>query len=108
MTPIQACILTILIETPVLAVWGARRWNELVVVVSANAVTNLLLNLFLWLCPFWASMPAILLPEAVVIAAEYGIFRLAFGVRRGLPAVTVAANVLSFCLGLLIQSLPRT
>lgn len=102
MTLLLACALTILIETPVLAFWGLRRGNELAVVASANAVTNLLLNLFLYLCPFWAALPAILLPEAAVTAAEYGLFRLAFGRMRGLLAVTLAANALSFGLGLLI------
>ena len=105
MTPLLACALTILIETPVLALWGARRWNELLVVASANAVTNLLLNLFLGLCPFWAALPAVLLPEAAVVAAEYGVFRLAFGRRGGLFAVTLGANVLSYTLGLLLQVL---
>ena len=103
MSPLLACALTILIETPVLALWGLRRWNELLVVASANAVTNLLLNLFLSFCPFWAVLPAILLPEAAVVASEYGVFRLAFGPKRSLFAVTLGANVLSYCLGLLIQ-----
>ena len=105
MTPLWACALTILIETPVLALWGARRWNELLVVAAANAATNLLLSLFLSGYPFWASLPAVLLPEAAVVAAEYGVFRLAFGRRRGLFAVTLGANVLSYTLGLLLQCL---
>ena len=103
MTLLLACALTILIETPFLALLGLRRRHELAVVASANAVTNLLLNLFLSVCPFWAALPAILLPELAVTAAEYGIFRLAFGQKRGLFAVTLSANALSFCLGLLIQ-----
>lgn len=106
MTPLLACALTVLLESPVLALWGLRRWNELAVVASANAVTNLLLNLFLGLCPAWAALPAVLLPEAAVVAAEYGLFRLAFGRRRGLFAVTLGANVLSYTLGLLLQALP--
>lgn len=104
MSPLLACALTVLLETPVLALWGARKWYEVLVVASANAVTNLLLNLFLGLCPAWAAIPAVLLPEAAVAAAEYGVFRLAFGRRRGLFAVTLGANVLSYCVGLLIQS----
>lgn len=102
-TLLLACALTVLIETPVLALWGLRRWNELAVVASANAVTNLLLNLFLFGFPAWAALPAVLLPEAAVTVAEYGLFRLAFGQARGLLPVTLAANALSFGLGLLLQ-----
>lgn len=103
MTPLLACALTVLIETPVLALWGLRRGNELAVVASANAVTNLLLNLFLFEFPAWAALPAVLLPEAAVTAAEYGLFRLSFGRMRGLLPVTLAANALSFGLGLLLE-----
>jgi hypothetical protein len=100
-----ACALTILVETPVFALWGVRKRDELMVVVSANAVSNLLLNLSLHFVPVLAALPVLLLPEAAVVAAEYCIFRLAFGKRRGLFAVTLGANVLSFCLGLLILPL---
>ena len=105
MRTILAVLLTVLIETPILALWGARKGDELLVVVSANVVTNLTLSLFLTLVSSAALIPVVLLPEAAVTAAEYGIFRLAFGRRRRLFAVTLAANVLSFCLGLLLWPL---
>ena len=106
MNPVWACILTVLIETPVLALWSARKGDELTVVVSVNVASNLLLNLFLSFFPAVAALPTVLLPEAVVVAAEYWVYRLAFGKRRGLLPVTAAANVLSFCLGLMICPLP--
>ena len=40
-----ACALTVLIETPFLALFGYRKRDEVVIIVCANVVTNLLLNL---------------------------------------------------------------
>ncbi|MBQ2062062.1 MAG: hypothetical protein II458_05230 [Oscillospiraceae bacterium] len=99
-----ACALTVLIETPFLALWGYRKRDELIVIVCANVVTNLLLNLLLWRVPSLYG-PAVYGLEALVVAAEFGIYRLAFGPRRGLFWLTLAANALSYGLGLLIAPL---
>ena len=45
MTLFLACALTVLIETPILVCAGYRGRDEVTVVVCANVVTNLLLNL---------------------------------------------------------------
>lgn len=96
-----ACGLTILTETPFLALWGYRGWRGTAVIVCANAFTNLLLNLcFLLGLPrtvFWIAVG-----EAAVVLAEYGIFARVFGRSRRLLLLTFLANCLSFGLGLLL------
>ena len=99
-----ACALTVLIETPFLALFGYRKRDEVIIVVCANVVTNLLLNLLLWRVPSLYG-PAVYGLEALVVAAEYGIYRLAFGPRRGLFWLTLAANALSYGLGLVLTPL---
>ena len=99
-----ACGLTVLIETPFLALWGYRKRDELIVIVCANVFTNLLLNLLLWRVPSLYG-PAVYALEAAVVTVEYGIYRLTFGARRGLFWLTLAANALSYGLGLLISPL---
>ncbi len=99
-----ACALTVLIETPFLALFGYRKRDEVIIVVCANVVTNLLLNLLLWRVPSLYG-PAVYALEALVVAVEYGVYRLAFGPRRGLFWLTLAANALSYGLGLLIGPL---
>ena len=99
-----ACALTVLIETPFLALWGYRKRDEVIIVVCANVVTNLLLNLLLWRVPSLYG-PAVYALEALVVAVEYGVYRLAFGPRCGLFWLTLAANALSYGLGLLIGPL---
>ncbi len=100
-----ACGLTVLIETPFLALWGYRKRDELIVIVCANVFTNLLLNLLLWRVPSLYVPGVIALLEAAVVAVEYGIYRLAFGARRGLFWLTLGANALSYGLGLLLAPL---
>ena len=100
MTVFLACTLTVLIETPFLALFGYRRREELAVIVCANVVTNLLLNLALMLLPLprWSVYPL----EAAVVAAEYAVYALAFGRSRRLFLLTLAANCLSYGIGLLL------
>ena len=100
-----ACLLTVLIETPFLFLWGYRRAYDLAVIVCANVFTNLLLNLALNLI-LRAGLPFlpgwIAAGELAVVAAEYGIYARAFGPSRRLLLLTLAANALSFGLGLLL------
>ena len=96
-----ACGLTVLIETPFLALWGYRKKRELAVIVCANVLTNLLLNLSFRLglpyVPIWIAAG-----ELCVVAAEYAIYTMAFGPGRRLLLLTLLANGLSFGLGLLL------
>lgn len=101
MTLLIACVLTVLIETPVFLLAGYRGRDELTVIVCANIVTNLTLNLcaaFL----FPQRGAAEYLAELVVVGAEYTAYALAFGRSRRLFLLTLAANCLSYGLGFLI------
>ena len=97
-----ACALTVMIETPFLWLFGLRGREETVIVVCANVVTNLILNLsFRLFLPY--RLPVILAAEALVVLAEYGIYAAAFGRGRRLFFLTLAANALSYGTGLLLH-----
>ena len=97
-----ACLLTVLIEAPFLAICGYRKRYDLGVIVCANVITNLLLNLTIalvfrgypggWIYPM----------EASVVAVEFMIYSSAFGRSWKLFLLTLAANCLSYGIGLLI------
>ncbi len=99
-----ACALTIAIETLffLLIGWLDRRF--LLLCVSANALTNLCLNLLILLLArlgFWHGW--LVLPlELAVVAAEYAIYAIVRPRGRKLLLLTLAANALSYTIGLLI------
>ena len=96
-----ACFLTVLIETPFLALFGWRSREELTIIICANVVTNLLLNLSLaFFLPI--TVPVIAFLESAAVLAEYAVYALAFGRSGRLFLLTLLANGLSFGLGLLI------
>ena len=106
MSLVYACVLTVLIETPFLRLFGYRGREDTVIIVCANVVTNLILNLsFQLFLPY--RVPVILAAELLVVAAEYGIYAAAFGRSRRLLLLTFAANALSFGLGELLNLLLR-
>lgn len=94
------CLLTVTLETALFALFGFRDPVSLGIVACLNAVTNLGLNLALGL--LGAAPWAIAVGEALVMAAEYVVCRLAFGPDRRLLPLTIAANVLSFSVGLML------
>ena len=94
-----ACIMTVIIETVFFRLFGWRGRTELVIVMLVNVITNVSLNLIISLLPdvygsFW-----LIILELAVVAAEYLIYRSAFGPSGRLLPVTFFANVLSFLLG---------
>ncbi|MBE6998138.1 MAG: hypothetical protein E7427_08245 [Ruminococcaceae bacterium] len=97
-----ACLLTLVIEVGFFAAVGYRDRYALTVIVCANVITNLVLNLLLWLVldssPGWW----IYLLEGLVVAAEYAIYAVAFRPGWKLLLLTLAANCLSYGLGLLV------
>jgi len=97
-----ACLLTVVIEGVFLAVLGYRSRYALTVIVCVNVVTNLLLNLCIQLLFRGAPGAWLCLMEALVVAAEYAVYAVAFGKSWKLFAFTLAANCLSYGIGLLI------
>ena len=96
-----ACALTVLIEVPFLALFGFRSRYAVTVTVCANVITNLTLNLCLrFLLP--PSLLSLACGEIAVVLAEFVLYRIAFGKKRGLFLLTLAANVLSCRLGMVI------
>ena len=95
------CALTVLIETPFLALFGYRARDELTVIVCANVLTNLLVNLSLALF-LPANAMSIFILESAAVLMEYTAYALAFGRSQRLFLLTLAANCLSFGLGLLL------
>ncbi len=96
-----ACLLTVLIETPFMAVFGFNKRDEIVVVICSNVITNLLLNLALMYCGGLHGAVIYLL-EMLVVAVEYAIYALAFGRSAKLFIAALAANALSYGIGLII------
>ena len=95
------CLVTVVIETGFFRICGFGSRDEMTVVACANVVTNLVLNLLL-LKHVCRSVSLLLPAELIVVAAEYGIFRVAFGQGRRLLLLTIAANALSFGFGLIL------
>ena len=96
-------IITVLIETPWMALWGYRKRDEILLVICVNVASNLLLNLVLVLAfPGQDTGSLIYLFEAIVVAAEYVVYAIALGRSWKLFLITLAANCLSYGLGLLI------
>ncbi len=96
-----ACLLTVVVETAFFAACGYRDRYAMTVIVCVNVVTNLLLNLFLWLVG-GAVGGWIYMLESLVVAAEYAVCAAAFHPGRKLFLLTLAANCISYGLGLLV------
>lgn len=95
------CILTVLIEGIFFRLLGFRDREDLLIIALVNVVTNLSLNLFLLLTGLW-NIPAIAFLEILVVLVEYAVYGIAFGGSRRLFFLTLAANVLSLSIGLVI------
>ena len=97
-----ACLVTVIVETALFWLAGYRSRDEILVVVCTNVITNLLLNLVLSGIFFsvWGWM--IVLGELIVIVMETAIYTFAFGRFGKVLALTIAANVLSVFIGLLL------
>ena len=105
MTLLLACALTIAFETLFFLLIGWRDRLFLLLCVSANALTNLCLNLLIALLArfgFWQGWLALPL-ELLVVAAEYAIYLIVR--KRGwkLLLLVLAANALSYSIGLLVM-----
>lgn len=97
-----ACLLTVLIEGGLFALFGYRDRFSFTVIVCANVITNLLLNLTIQIG--FSGDPGLLIypMEALVVATEAMIYMFAFGRGWRILLLTLAANCLSYGIGLLI------
>ena len=96
------CLLTVLIEGAFLALLGYRDRISLTVIICANVITNLLLNLTILFVFSGDAGALIYVMEGLVVLAEYAIYAAAFGRGWKLFFLTLAANCLSYGLGILI------
>ena len=100
-----ACILTVIIEVCWFRVFGYKRPLDLGIIALSNVVTNVALNTFLDLVPDAFDVPWLIILELLVVAAEYLIYRKAFGPSRRLLILAFFANVLSFFIGALVYNI---
>ena len=95
-----AALLTVAVETVFFAVTYRRDAAFLVLCAALNIATNLALNLLLSCLPqgelYWLIYPL----ELAVVAIEYAVYTYACGGSKKLFLLTLAANVLSYCIGL--------
>ena len=95
--------LTVAIETPFMYLLGCRKRDEVLLIICVNVVTNLLLNLGLSLGFAGRELGALIYAlEAAVVAVEYILYALAMGKSLRLFLLTLAANCLSYGIGLII------
>ena len=97
-----ACLLTVLIEGSFFTLFGRRDRFSMTVIVCANVITNLLLNLLIYFGFSGDPGSWIYAFEALVVLSEYLIYAAAFGRGWKLFLLTLAANTLSYGAGLLI------
>ena len=100
-----ACILTVIIEVGFFFLLEYRKTLDLGIIALTNVVTNVALNTFLDLVPDAFDVPWLIILELLVVAAEYLIYRKAFGPSRRLLILTFFANVLSFFIGALVYNI---
>ena len=97
-----ACLLTVVTEAVFLMCFGFRSREDLLLIAGVNIITNLLLNLALMLIYHTTGLWPVCPFEIIAAAAEYLLYSAAYGGSPRLFCLTLCANLLSFCLGLLV------
>jgi hypothetical protein len=105
MAYIKACLLTVITECAYFWLLGYRGKYKQSVIALSNVVTNLSLNTFLSFVPWMYYRPWIFIPEAIVVAVEYLIYRYAFESDKLLLFKVFLANVITYSLGVLLEAL---
>ena len=95
-----AALLTVAVETVFFAVTYRRDAAFLVLYAALNVATNLSLNLILAILTGGTAAWAVYPLEFAVVAIEYAVYAYACGGSKKLFLLTLAANVLSYCIGL--------
>lgn len=93
-------LLTAAVEMLFFSAMGYHSRDAIIVIICTNLLTNVVLNAAVTVTG-WRP-PEAYLAELLVVAAEYAIFACAFGRSRKLFWLTLAANALTFALGLVI------
>ena len=96
-----ACGLTLVVECAFMWLMGYRKPADLGIIALANVVSNLALNL-LFACVLPWTWWWLALLEACAVGFEYAVFARAFGGSWKLGWLTLAANVLSFSVGVVV------
>lgn len=99
-----ACGLTVLIEGLFFILLGYREKWFVLLCVCANVLTNLTLNLLVWLLYYLGvKLTVVVYPlEALVVVSEYLIYRAYEGASKKLFLMVFAANALSYLTGVLL------
>ena len=95
------CLIAVIVETAFFWMFGYDSRDEKTVVACTNVLTALAMN-FVMMPNGYRSIPTIVIAEVILIAVEFGIYTIAFGRSWKLLLLTIAANALSFGLGLII------
>jgi hypothetical protein len=94
-------LLTVIVETAFLACFGFRSRRFILISILANLTSNYALNYFLLYLPSsWNYQLSLVLGELVVVLYESAIYLRFEKKKYELIPLTVAANILSFLLGL--------
>lgn len=93
-------LLTAAVEMLFFSAMGYHSRDAIMVIICTNILTNVVLNAAVNLIGW--EPPAAYLAEILVVAVEYAIFACAFGRSKKLFWYTLAANTLTFGLGLII------
>lgn len=99
-----ACGLTVLIEGLFFILMGYREKGFVLLCVCANVLTNLTLNLLVWLLYYLGvKLTVVVYPlEALVVVSEYLIYRAYEGASKKLFLLVFTANALSYLTGVLL------
>lgn len=97
-----ACLITVIIETLFFFLFGYRKGEDMLIIVCCNVVTNLLLNLIIQLLFHGNPGAYIYLLETLVVLTEFLIYSAAYGKNFKLFCLVLAANCLTYGIGLLI------
>jgi hypothetical protein len=95
------CLIAVIFETAFFWMFGYDSRDERTVVACTNVLTTLAMNLVM-IPNGYRSIPLVAAAELILIAAEFGIYSIAFGRSGKLLMLTIAANAISFGIGLLL------
>jgi hypothetical protein len=93
-------LLTAAVEMLFFSALGYHSRDAIIVIICTNILANVTVNAVFSLIGW--KLPEAYLAELLVAAAEYAIFACAFGRSKKLFLLTLAANALTFGLGLII------